>query len=115
MDRISLSIAYFPPLRMVTDMTAPATKQDLANLEKAMQQEFATKADMYALEGRMYNKFDEAVDHMNRKFDEAVAQMKLYFDVVHEKFRSDLETINTDAIKDHSRRLVRLEVMHDIR
>ena len=52
---------------------------------------------------------------LSKKFDEAVAQMKLYFDVAHETFRRDLEAINTDAIKDHSKRLVHLEELHGIR
>ncbi len=74
---------------MTTDMSALATKKDLAQELAKVRGEMATKNDVKA----------------------AVQEMKLYFDAAVENFEDRIRVIDTDKWKDHDDRIKHLEVI----
>ena len=85
-------------------MSAPATKQDLANLAAATKQDLAdhaaaTKKVFISLENRMDEKMEKMEKRVIGHFDYAV-----------EHFKDDIKAVDSEKCADHEVRIQRLEV-----
>ncbi|MSR86682.1 hypothetical protein EXS70_00715 [Candidatus Peribacteria bacterium] len=76
------------PSPMTTDMTAPATKQDIALLMDQI--------------GQYYDKTERRIHTMSER-------LELHFDVAVENIRHDLQSANREEIENIKDRVTRLE------
>lgn len=101
---------------MMTDLTAPATKQDL------FEHQNATKKDIEGFAALLTKQIDDLYkanerwkNELSRKFDRTEKHMKLYFDVAVENFKKDLKTIDVEKIDGYGERIDHLEVLAGVR
>ena len=90
---------------MTTDMTVPATKQDILDL---LQHIDGQVSHLYKANERWKN---ELHGDMEKWRDE----LRLHFDFTAERFAGDFQTINLEKIGDHDARIVHLEVITGVR
>lgn len=89
-------------------MGAPATKQDLKELEKRLGQHFAGKSDLKSLD----TKLDSQVQRLDDKIDHAIDVLEQKIERSERNLRADMQVMRSELISHFDRRLN--EVMRTI-